>query len=104
MDSTEYVIIKALDPNARIMWSEYTDQFFVQAQIDIGDGALLGSIVEHRDTPDEAVLAFFARCSGVEQPEFLVTKYHGERRERRWNGAAFAECTRLKVVAAQEID
>jgi uncharacterized protein YktB (UPF0637 family) len=86
------LIIKALDDDAHLEYSEYTRQWFVSADIDIkSDGCLIG-VVEHADTTDEAVGAFLARITHIKQDELIVTRaLKDDRRHWRWNGAAFAE-------------
>jgi hypothetical protein len=88
------LIIKSLDPSASLELSEYTQQWYVSARIDISDGACLSGVTEHEDTPDVAVRAFLNRITEVGQHDHehvLVTRFHGERRHHRWNGRAFVE-------------
>jgi hypothetical protein len=90
--------IQALDHFAHLDFSSYTGRWYVSANVEVGNGAFLTGITEHRGDPYEAVRAFFERLTSVPQDEYLVTKYCGHRREWRWNGAAFQECTRREVV------
>jgi hypothetical protein len=92
------LIIKALDPNASVLFSEYTHQWYVSASIEIGDGSMLTGGAEHRNTPNEAVEAFYDRLTSINLDQYVVSKYRGHRREWRWNGAAFAECTRDEAL------
>lgn len=92
--------IQALAPDASVKFSPYTQRWYVSARIDIGDGEMLHGITEHHETADAAVEAFFTRLTEVSLDEYLATEYQGYRREWRWNGAAFAECTRAKALQA----
>ena len=69
----------------------------VDADIEVSDGVTIGSICEHRETPAEAVDACLSQLRRVDYNDldhWLVTKHLGQRREWRWNGAAFEEATR----------
>lgn len=92
------LIIKALDPGASVLFSEYTHHWYVGASIEVGNGSVLTGGAEHRETPNEAVQAFFDRLTSIGLDEYIVSKYRGQRREWRWNGAAFAECTRDEAL------
>ena len=95
------LIILALDPGASVHLSPYTGKWLVEASIEIGNGSMLTSPCEHADSPDAAIRAFFARLTDLAQDEYVVTRFHGRRREWRWNGRAFAECTREEVLQAE---
>lgn len=95
----EWAAILAFDGMASIRWSPQTEQFYVDARIEIGTGELIGGITEHRPNARNAVMAFFLKMQLVKAPEYLVTEYRGERREWRWNGGAFAECTRAEETS-----
>jgi hypothetical protein len=87
--------IKALDRAAHLAFSEWTQKWYVVADIEVSDGCVIGGIAEHHDTPDQAVLAFLGRLQQVDLSDFdhvLVTNsLRGNRRHWRWNGAAFVE-------------
>lgn len=86
------LLIKSLDPGAVLTFSEYTNGWYVQARIDIGDGVMLGGVIEHRPTPDAAVDAFIVRITAVEAPEYVAVRAnYDDRRNVRWNGAAFVD-------------
>lgn len=89
------LLIKSLDPKANLEFSEWTQKWFVAADIEISDGCIIGGITEHRDTPDQAVLAFLARLQGVDYGDLenviVTNSLRPERRHWRWNGAAFVE-------------
>lgn len=94
-------LIQSLDPKATIEYSSYTKQFYVGANIYLGDGACLTGMVEHCPTPDEAVETYLSRLVEINLTNFdyfLVADYHGHRREYRWNGAGFQECTRPEAL------
>lgn len=88
------LLIQSLDRGASIKFSGYTMQWYVGASIEIGDGVLLRGVAEHCDTPDEAVTAYFERLTTIGLDEYIVSSFAGKRREWRWNGATFVECTR----------
>lgn len=87
--------IMALDPDASVQFSPYTGKWFVSARIDIGDGAVLASVTEHRSDMAEAVTAYLERLKKVDVNDiehFLVTGcLGGDRRHWRWNGATFVQ-------------
>ena len=47
--------------HGELKYSTISEQFYVSANVDIKDGCLLKGICEHRDTPEEAVMAFHDR-------------------------------------------
>jgi hypothetical protein len=83
------LLIKSLDTNAHLGYSEWTGQWYVSARIDIGGDGVLRGGSEHRNTPDEAVSAYLSWLTDVDVDHYLVTS--NPRRHWRWNGAAFAE-------------
>lgn len=91
--NTAMLHIKALDPDASVRFSEWTGKWYVAADIDISDGAVIGGITEHRDGPERAVTDFLARLTQVGYDDLdhvLVTRANNnDRRHWRWNGAAF---------------
>jgi hypothetical protein len=99
----DMLIIRALAEDAKLLFSEYTKKWYVSAGASIGDGVMLRGIVEHRETPAEAVEAYMQRVRRLNLDEYIATEFRGHRREWRWNGAAFAECTRPEVFA-QELE
>lgn len=96
--SDKTLIIKALDPNAKLSYSEYTDKFYIASLIEISNGYILSGVAEHREDKQEAWDAFFERLTNLKDDEFVVSSYKTRRREWRWNGAAFAECTRPEAM------
>lgn len=88
-------IIQSLDSDAHLCFSNFTGQWFVSARIEISNGALLQGIAEHRPTPEDAVYAYLAELQKIhihQWEQVLVTRsMERERREWKWNGAAFAE-------------
>lgn len=91
---SDMLVIQALDDTANLQFSKYTSKWYVDSALEIGDGCILSGIVEHRDNPEQAIYAFMETIKAVEYPKFVVGRYAGKRREWRWNGQAFAECTR----------
>lgn len=93
-------IIQGLDPNAHLCFSRYTGKWFVSARIEITNGTSRSGIAEHRENPQQAVLAFLAVIQDVDINQYehmLVTmSLNHEPRYWKWNGAAFAE-ERLEV-------
>jgi len=86
------LLIKSIDLRAHLEFSEWTKQWYVEARIDIGGDGLLSGGSEHRDTPQEAVVAYMERLCEIDLDHYLVTNAGGDaRRHWRWNGAAFAE-------------
>ncbi len=83
------LIIKALDNDAHLEFSEFTGKWYVSALIEEGgDGVLIG-FTEHCDTPDLAVEKFLLRLKTVPEGKYLVVNNFGQRTHYRWNGAAF---------------
>jgi hypothetical protein len=96
----QFLLIKSIASGASLEFSDWTSQWYVSASIEIGgDGVLIG-ITEHRETPELAVSAFLDAMQSVEWPShYLVTdSYKDKRREWRWNGTAFTDCTRQEVL------
>lgn len=87
----QMLLLKALDSAASILLSQYTQQWYVSARIEIGDGVMLAGVAEHRDTPQEAVAAMFERLCDLGLDHYIAASPYGDRRNYRWNGAAFAE-------------
>lgn len=81
--------IMVLDPNAHLLLSEQTKRWYLTASLDISDGATLRSVTEHRDTPAEAVRAYFKVLCDIGWGKVIVTRQHGKRQHWRWNGSAF---------------
>jgi hypothetical protein len=95
-------LIQALDSEACVKFSTYTGQWYVVSNLEIGDGHVLHGGAEHRDSPEEAVSATLQALQGVTGENYVAGRYLGERREWRWNGAAFAECTRSVVIEGRK--
>ena len=90
--SRAMLLIKSLDPSASLAFSEYTHGWYVDARIEVSDGVFLTGITLHRSTPEAAVEAYVARLTSVSAPEFVAVRaYHDDRRNVRWNGAAFVD-------------
>lgn len=88
------LLIRVLDDNANIRFSDFTGRWYVESHVWIGDGAVLRGITEHERTPYEAVNAIFEELISVDWPtHYLVTE--NPRRRWRWNGAAFVEIPTL---------
>lgn len=97
--SEKMMLILSVDPKACLRFSTYTQQWYVESRLEIGDGVMLRGISEHHDDPNLAVQAFFVQITTTQLDEYLVSRYHDERREYVWNGAAFRECTRDRTGA-----
>lgn len=95
------LIVQALDPGASVNYSTWTHQWYVSSSLHIGNGSTLTGCAEHRDNAFDAISAFFNRLTELSLDEYVTSDYHGHRREWRWNGAAFAECTRDEVFARE---
>jgi hypothetical protein len=96
------LMLQAMSRDVAVLFSEYTGQWYVDARrLAVGDGCMAASTAEHRDTPDLAVRAIFERLTSIGLDEYVIGEYQGERREYRWNGAAFAEVTRPEVLASR---
>lgn len=98
----EMALITALDRNACVRLSPYTGKWYVEAKIDIGDGVILTGIAEHEDSIHLAVKKYLERLINIKPEEYIATQYEGQRREYRWNGSAFVECTRPEVLNAND--
>jgi len=96
----DMLIIKSLDNDASIQFSEYTSKWFVVAGLEIGDGMFLQGMTEHRETPEQAVAAYVERLRSVTELDRYIATRH-PRHEYRWNGAAFVDVTRPEVLEAQ---
>lgn len=88
-------LIHQLDPSARVLYSKWTDRFYVSDRIEDGSKhGFLISMTEHRETPDDAVVAYFARLAACKR--IVVNAYSDDRREVKWDPihcrwAAYAE-------------
>ncbi len=95
------LLIKSLDVDAHLEFSEWTDQWYVSARIQTGGDGLLTGITEHRATPEAAVYAFVDRLRSVGIGGDMVLITHSNdavrRRHYKWNGAAFVEQPREAV-------
>lgn len=94
----DMLVLKALDPGADLKLSEYTGKWYVSTCLEIGNGVILSGVAEHEATPERAVAATLARLQSVTAGCYVASKYAGKRREYRWNGGAFAECTREEAM------
>jgi hypothetical protein len=93
----QILLIKCLDREAHVGFSEYTKKWYVVANIEIGNGSVLKGIPEHCDTPQLAVEQYFETMKAVgtqsgSLDEYLVTGGNSpERIHWRWNGAGFMQ-------------
>lgn len=86
------MLIKTLDPDAHINFSQYTQRWYVSSNIEVTDGMMITSLSEHSDTPGEAIVNYLLAMQLVKEPKRLVTNSMREnRREWRWNGVAWGE-------------
>lgn len=84
-----------LDRDAHIDFSPYTRKFYVSLKVEIGDGAVLCSPAEHRDSPADAIEAMWARLINLKPDEFIVIDAMNEkRREIRWVGFMWKDVKR----------
>lgn len=98
-----YII--ALDPEASVQCSKYTQKWYVQARVEISDGVICSGITSHEDTIDDAIAVYFETLTEVPSDKVIVT-YFGSVRSRRewyWNGAAFAEVTGAAKILAETL-
>jgi len=91
-------ILQSIDATAHLAYSQYTDKFYVASRIEIGDGFLLTGGTEHREEKKDAVEALLEKLKAVVEPGYVVGSYMDQRREYRWNGHTFAECTRQAAM------
>ena len=99
MSSNNVLRAEALHLNALgvsewgIHFSPYTDRWFVHAKgLNFSDGVMLRGVTVHRDTPEGALVAFMAELRDEGQnTQVVAVESRGQRRNYRWNGAAFAE-------------
>lgn len=89
--NTAMLNIMALDNDAKIIFSEYTNKWYVAARIEQGGDGFLTGLVTHQDTPDEAVDAYFADLCAVSKPLYLVTDISFGRKCWRWDGTEFIQ-------------
>lgn len=86
------LIIRALDPNARLEFSDKTNDWWVSSHIGIGgDGFMMGVLYQHAN-PNEAVMGYLAKLKSVQTPKYVIVNTMSRecRFQYRWNGAAFA--------------
>ena len=92
----EMLTILSLDPSASLVYSQYTDKWFVSARIEIANGATLQGMCEHSPTVHQAINDFLNRLKQVgntpetRYKEALKAHPDGEPHYYIWNGAAFA--------------
>jgi hypothetical protein len=80
--------------------SEYTGKGYIEAPIEISDRSILSGGAAHRDTPDEAVRAYYEylkQADGIEK-RIVTNAWSDNRKEFRWNGASFVECVPWTVM------
>lgn len=95
------LLIKSLDPQAHVAFSEYTGRWYVSAHIEISDGAILSGISEHAPTVEAALRLYVGRLVAVDthDTDHVIVSRYPERRHWRWNGFAFTE---TPMVEAQQ--
>lgn len=76
-------LIQELDPEAKIDFSTWSDKWYVTSRVYIGDGAVISSPTEHRETPQDAVYAYIEKLTNLRENEFLIT-HQPDRKEWRW--------------------
>lgn len=68
--------ILALDPEAKLLFSDCTGQWYVSGRFEISDGAFITAPTEHRATPEQAISAMFERLFKLKPLERLVVNGH----------------------------
>lgn len=87
------LLIQSLDPKVEVKLTD-TGMHYVNSSIKVSDGEETGIVVRRSERSDHmAIGAFLEEITNIPHHQFLVTSYKDRRREWRWNGAAFAECT-----------
>jgi len=93
------LLIQALDPNATIKFNG--SDWYVSANIDISDGAILSGVAHWDKAPEAAARGYLEKLQNIGPDEHVVT-YRGpglsQRREHCWNGAAWQEVTTFKEL------
>ena len=76
-----------------IYFSSYTDKWFVSARgLNLTNGTFLSGVTAHRDSPEQALVAFMERLRNEgQQRQVVAVESRGQRRHYRWNGVTFAE-------------
>ena len=88
----QMLMIKSIDRDAHLNFSEYTKKWYVVSRIEEKDDCLLTGLTEHADTPEHAVNQFLVMLQNIDKAHYLVADSYGDnRRMYRWNGVAFAE-------------
>lgn len=83
-------IIHSICPETKVIYSPWTDKFYVSTNIEIGKDGFLTGIVEHRDTINDAIWAYWNCLTEIKIPETLVINAMSPNRaEYRWNGFLF---------------
>lgn len=83
--------IQSLDPDACVCFSSYTQQWYVSAHIHVVREGTLETSSEHRDIPEEAVLAFFSYLIVIGPPHAITTNTREPRPLYRWDRGCFRE-------------
>jgi hypothetical protein len=86
--------LQAIDDSAHLRVSPHTGKWYVVANIELSNGVLLEGVAEHREHPDDAVLAMMDRLTEAWPNRHVVVDasgLHGGRRHYGWNGAAFVQ-------------
>lgn len=89
----EMLLIKGLDENACLRFSEITGGWYISADISITDGKILhGASYEHTGTPWEATQGFLQMLQEVDSAtQRIRTGSWGQERYWAWNGATWRE-------------
>lgn len=86
--------LNALGPSEwGIHFSPYTDKWFVHAKgLNLSNGIFLTGVSVHRDSPEQALVAFMEELRDEgQQSQVVAVESRGQRRNYRWNGVTFAE-------------
>jgi hypothetical protein len=78
-------LILELDPNAKVLYSDITDKYYVSANIEDGSsrGTLVG-ICEHRESISLAIEAFWEKIAN-KKVRLVLNSNTVSRKELRWN-------------------
>lgn len=83
--------IKTVDPLAKVMYSDYTDKYYVESRIGIKDAAALKSVIRFHPTPAGAVKGFFEKITSLQEDQVLISYVAGSRKHWKWTGSKFVE-------------
>ena len=72
---------------ASIIYSDITNKVYVSAPIEISNGHFRGTVVEHKDSFEQAIDSYWNRIVSITPLEHLrVARSEGEARRVVWNG------------------